>query len=296
MIDSDSKFEQITKGARAIFNPEVFQYVKTVSQEIWNEPNNVMTFSDIDSFKYNYFDMIKQYKHSTLLGLDDFKDIVITDGVTGAFLDWYIEYGKENLVVLKGEYPFHERNGITVIDSYVELQKGQTLILSTPFSATGNIHADYYSIMEWCNNNSVNVLIDAAYLNISGIGELPVSQKCVKSVATSLSKVYNTGMNKIGLKFNKEETHTPYKQLNDWSYVNHHSINLHNKIMEKFSLSYIYDSYKDKQIDFCDKLGLLVSSTVIFGLSTEDKYKQFNRSDLINRLCISKELQNATST
>lgn len=286
----NNKFEQITKGARAIFNPEIFQYVKTVSQELWNEPQNVMTFSDIDSFKYNYLDMIKKYEHSKFLGLDEFEDIIVTDGVTGSFLDWYIEYGKENLVVLKGEYPFHERNGITVVDSYDRITKGKTLILSTPFSATGNIHTDYNSIIQWCDSNSINVLIDAAYLNISGIGELSVSYKCIKSIATSLSKVYNTGMNKIGLRLNREKTYTPYRQLNDWNYVNHHSINLHNKIMENFSLSYIYDSYKDNQINLCNKLGILASSTIIFGLSTDEKYKQFDRSGLINRLCISKEI------
>ena len=292
----NKNFKQITNGARAVFNPEIFQYTKTVSAELWNEPNNVMAFADVDDFKNNYIDMIKEYKHSKLLGLDDFKDTVVTDGVTGAFLDWYIQYGIENLVVLQGEYPFHERNGIKVVDNYTDIQKGQTLILSTPFSATGNMHNDYYSIMEWCNSNSINVLIDAAYLNISGIGEVPISQKCVKSVATSLSKVYNTGMNKIGLKLNKERTQSPYKQLNDWSYVNHHSINLHNKIMKKFNLSYIYDNYKDKQIDLCTELDILASSTVIFGVSTDDKWKEFNRSNLINRMCISKELANASNT
>lgn len=291
----DKNFKLITQGARAVFNPEIYQYVKSISAELWNEPNSVMTYADLDEFKNKYINMIKQYKHSKFLGLDDFKNTIVTDGVTGSFLDWYITYGKQNLVVLRGEYPFHERNGIQVIDSYRELQSGQTLILSTPFSATGNIHDDYDSIIRWCNKNSINVLIDAAYLNISGIGELSMSHTCIKSIATSLSKVYNTGMNKIGLMFNKDQIDSPYKQLNDWSYVNHHSINLHNMVMEKFDLSYVYDNYKDKQIDFCIKLDLLASSTVIFGLSTEDKWKQFNRSGIVNRLCISKELANASS-
>ena len=90
----NKNFKQITNGARAIFNPEIFQYIKTVSAELWNEPNNVMAFADVDDFKNNYIDMIKQYKHSKLLGLDDFKDTVVTDGVTGAF---YIFLKKNNL-------------------------------------------------------------------------------------------------------------------------------------------------------------------------------------------------------
>ena len=41
---------------------------------------------------------------------------------------------------------------------------------------------------------------------------------CIKSIATSLSKVYATGMNKIGIKFDRHEVDTPVKQLNDWYY------------------------------------------------------------------------------
>jgi len=31
-------------------------------------------------------------------------------------------------------------------------------------------------------------------------------------------------------------------------------------------------------------------------VSTDDKWKEFNRSNLINRMCISKELANASNT
>jgi len=56
-------------------------------------------------------------------------------------------------------------------------------------------------------------------------------------------------------------------------------------------LSYIYDKYKDLQVDICNKAGALVSETVIFGLSTDDKYKEYNRSGITNRLCLSKEMK-----
>ena len=283
------------KGARAIFDEDIYQHVKDIAPEVWNDSQHVMTFSDVDRFKEKYIKMISEYKHSKLLGLEHFKHTMITDGVTGAFLDWYIEYGKENLIVLKGEYPFHERNGIAVADHYTQIEKGKTLILSLPFSATGGVHSNYFSILEWCESNGVNVLIDAAYLNISGIGEIPILHKSVKSVATSLSKVYNTGMNKIGMRFDIDKPDTPTQQLNDWSYVNHHSISLHSKIMDKFELSYVYDKYKDTQIDICNDIGAVASETVIFGLSTDDKYNEFNKSGIINRICLSKEMKNANN-
>ncbi len=284
------------KGARAIFDNEVYQYIKDVASELWNDPDHNMTFSDVEEFKTKYVSKINEYKHSKLLGLEHFKHTMVTDGVTGSFLDWYIEHGKDNLVVLKGEYPFHERNGIKVLEHFTQIEKGKTLILSLPFSATGGIHSNYFSILEWCGSNDINVLIDAAYLNISGIGEIPILHKSIKSVATSLSKVYNTGMNKIGIRFDIEKPNTPTQQLNDWSYVNHHSINLHSSLMDKYSLSYIYDKYKDSQIDICNQEGMLASETVIFGLSTDDKFKEYNRAGIINRVCLSKEMKNANNS
>ena len=53
------------------------------------------------------------------------------------------------------------------------------------------------------------------------------------------------------------------------------SINLHSKIMDKFKL-YIYDKYKDTQIDICNNIGALASETVIF-IETDNKYNEFNK-------------------
>jgi len=277
-------------GARPIFDKEVYDYVREVSADCWNEPTTIMTFADIDLFKNLYKNQLNEYKHSNVLGLDKFACTGVIDGVTGAFMDWYAYYTIANLVVLKGEYPFHARNGCTVLEHFSDIKKGQTLILSTPFSATGNIHEDYYSIIEHCNNNKVDVLLDCAYLNISNIGDVNINEPCIKSVATSLSKVFATGMNKIGMKFDKEEIQTPVKQLNDWYYLNHFSMNLHIKLMNKFNLSFIYNKYIQQSKEVCTFFGIDTSNTLLFGLSKNDNWKEFSRDGLCNRICISKIL------
>ena len=48
------------------------------------------------------------------------------------------------------------------------------------------------------------MLLDCAYKNISGIGDIDVDASGPQSIATSLSKVYATGMNKIGIKFDRQ--------------------------------------------------------------------------------------------
>ena len=245
----------------------------------------------MDLFKNTYKTQLNNYEPATLVGLDKFAYTSVLDGVTGAFLDWYAQYTIANLVVLKGEYPFHKRNGCTVLEHFSQIKTGQTLILSMPFSATGNIHDDYFSIIEHCRNNKIDILLDCAYLNISDIGDIDVDASCIKSIATSLSKVYATGMNKIGIKFDREEMHTPVKQLNDWFYLNHFSMNLHLKLFDKFKLSYVYDKYIQRSSEACTSFGLDRSNTILFGLSNDNIWSEFSREGLCNRVCISKILQ-----
>ena len=118
----------------------------------------------------------------------------------------------------------------------------------------------------------------------------------MQSIATSLSKVYNTGSNRIGLQFNRHDKISPYKELNNWSYLNHHSINLHTQLLNKFKLSYTFEKYEPTQNTVCNKYNLDKSNTLIFGLSHAKKYNTYNRSGIINRICISKELQDANNT
>ena len=134
-------------------------------------------------------------------------------------------------------------------------------------------------------------MLDCAYLSISGIGNIDIDASCIKSIATSLSKVYATGMNKIGIKFDRHEVHTPVKQLNDWLYLNHFSMNLHLKLFDKFNLSYVYDKYLQRSIEACTSFGLDRSNTLLFGLSNDKLWSEFSREGLCNRVCISKILQ-----
>jgi len=277
------------KEARPIFDSTIYEYVKSINA--WSEPNefHLMSYANLDEFKTLYIDLLSDYKHSKLLGIERFKNINITEGTTGAFLDWYITYGINNIYVLVGEYPFHYGNCIKRVDNIEALPNDSFLILSLPFSATGNIHTNYNEIIKTCEEKNIGVLLDCAYINISSIGEVNINSNAILSVATSLSKIFNTGTsNRIGLQLNLTKPKSPYQQLNDWQYVNHYSVNLHTKIMKRFGLSYVYDKYRDKQEQLCNKLNLDVSDTVIFGLSNDEKYKEYARGPT-NRLCISRD-------
>ena len=281
------------KGARAIFDSNVYNFVK--SCDLWNSNDESMTYANVNKFVSTYKLKLSEYKYSQLQGLGKYKFVNVVDGVTGAFLDWYITFGIKNIFVLKGEYPFHKANGCKEVDTVYQVPMYKTLILSLPFSATGNVHENFYEILETCVDRKINLLIDCAYLNISSIGKINIDCIQIQSIATSLSKVYNTGSNRIGLQFNRYDKNSPYKELNNWSYLNHHSINLHTQLLNKFKLSYTLEKYQQTQKTICNKYNLDKSDTVIFGLSNAEKYNSYNRSGIINRICISKEIQDANN-
>lgn len=279
------------KGARPVFDSKVYDFVRSVSSECWNESTTIMSFTNKEQFKDLYKKHINMYNYSKLDGIDAFSNTYVTDGVTGAFMDWYAFYGIKNIYVLKGEYPFHYRNGCHLIDRVEDMPSSKVLILSLPFSATGNVHNEYKNIIQHCEQNNITVLLDCAYLNVSALGTIDVSSKCIKSISTSLSKVFATGMNKIGLMFNRDTVESPVKQLDEWHYLNHHSMILHTMLLNKFGMSYIYDKYVSRQDKIIKSYSLQKSNTLLFGISNDTKWSKYSRDGIINRVCISKILQ-----
>ena len=75
---------------------------------------------------------------------------------------------------------------------------------------------------------------------------------------------------------------------NQNQYVNLHSINVGQKLIEKFDNDWIFNKYRQKQVETCERLGVDVSDCVIFGLDSKNKFNEYNRGGEINRLCFSR--------
>ena len=75
---------------------------------------------------------------------------------------------------------------------------------------------------------------------------------------------------------------------NENDYVNLYSVNVGQKLIEKFSNNWLYDKYETIQIQTCDNLGIKKSDCVIFGLAEKGSYEEYNRGGEYNRLCFSR--------
>ena len=74
---------------------------------------------------------------------------------------------------------------------------------------------------------------------------------------------------------------------NSVPYVNMISINIADYLITTFKNDWVFNKYKNNQLEACKKLGLIPSSCVIFGIDTNQKYPQYNRGSSTNILITS---------
>jgi hypothetical protein len=247
--------------------------------------------SDVQAFKDLYVRWITSGQNTTVLGLERFAT-ALTDGVTGAFADFTHAYPDKELVVFKGEYPYHRDTGATVITNIDQLENGQRLILSVPFAASGNKPLQYEEIIERCNELQIPVFLDMAYFGAAKLGSILVDYECVKFVAFSLSKTFATGKCRIGICFYRDITVGPMQLLNQYEYVNHVSINMHYQILENFTPDYLFNKYRERQLNIANDLDIDASDTVFLCTTYDKKYNGFSRAGTINRIGIAEMLVN----
>lgn len=245
--------------------------------------------ADVQAFKAKYNAWIHSSQYTVIQGLENYAT-ALTDGVTGAFADFTHAYPDKELVVFKGEYPYHRDTGATVIDNVDQLKAGQRLIISLPFAATGNKHECFEIILNTCNTLGIPVFIDMAYFGACNLGTINVDYACIKFVAFSLSKTFGTGKCKIGICYYKDIDVTPMQLLNEYNYVNHLAINLHNPIIKNFTPDYIYNVYKTKQLEIAKQLGIDASDTIFLCTTDRPEFKGFSRAGYINRIGIAELL------
>ena len=58
--------------------------------------------------------------------------------------------------------------------------------------------------------------------------------------------------------------------------------------MQKYPADYIFNKYRQKQIETCDKLNVDVSPCVYFGIDRNKQYQEYNRGTDSNRLCFTR--------
>lgn len=282
--------QDTVRKAKPIIDSEVVGVMKTV--DFINDSTDHSILFDQFAFLEACDIWIHTSEKFKIMGLHTFPHRLVTHGITEAFSDFYEAY--TNLQVMRGEYTYHRDLGIEVLDDYKDIEANSALIISYPFSATGNVHPDWDRIMTLCNEKNVDVFVDCCLFGVAEVPRLDTAHKCITHVAFSFSKTFGTGGMRTGMLYKRNIDKTQLEKTNSHFYTQMAGMRLHYKLIEKFSPDYMCNKYRDKQVELCKKLEIEPSDTVLFGISNKDEYDYYERDSYINRICLSYALQERT--
>jgi hypothetical protein len=249
-----------------------------------------------DEFLVKYRQWISATKLNTITGLDKFPVSVVTQGTTEAFDKFYLKNSKRRLRYFKGEYMYHQVAGRQYFNShstFIEdeaLDSNDVVVVSLPFSDTGNEHPQMKSMLAECTRLGIPVLMDCAYFGIcSGIA-FDLDHDCITDITFSLSKTFPVPHLRVGMRLTRMDDDDALLVTNKTQYVNRLSVAVGLELMQMWNADTIPSLYADTQKEFCKALGVEPSDCVIFGIDTTGKWQQYNRGGSTNRLCFAKYL------
>lgn len=286
-------YSNFLKGADCIHDPAVVRFRDNIHQG-WSGTNG-----NSNNLKHNYFDMYKYWlsKSHSLQGIEDFSEACYTNGTSESFSHFFLRYNyKKRLRLAKAEYFYSQmmarlywKNKFAYLEDD-ELKEGDVLLLSVPFSDTGNIYEGLDDILNQCDKLRIPVMLDMAFLNTAKNLAIDLSHECIEYVVTSLSKVFPVAEYRIGIRLQRRMFEDQLYVINEdnYNYINLFNCHLATQMMSKFEPDYICSKYDILQKTICEDFNVEPSSCVIFGIDHNSVYNDINRGRSTNRLCFSK--------
>jgi hypothetical protein len=234
-------------------------------------------------------------------GTELYQHACFTQGTTESFAQFYIRY-RENcrLRLHRGEYFYHQMmkslwygNKFAWLDED-QIRSGDALLISVPFSDTGDMPENLNNILDECDRLEVPVMLDFAYLNLTTVQSfdhsIDLARPCIKYIVTSLSKVFPVENMRIGIRLQKEIDEDQIYVVNEYNYnyINLLSAYVGCELMKSFASDFMFNRYRQQQLDLCAELGITPSPCYIFGIDQKNKYTEYNRGGNTNRLCFSR--------
>ena len=277
-------------GAGAVQDPVMYQVIDNILSDTL--PSKMLQDSSIqDSFLQHYQQWIYKSEHNTLKGLTDFDVACYSNGTTESFDKFYLQHQSRRFRCFPGEYMYHMASWRNYFPNWKyindnDISANDAVVISAPFSDTGNVHPETQTVLELCDKLGVPVLVDLAFFGTCYNIELDLEHECISDLTFSLSKCFPVSHARIGMRLSRVD--------NDDSLLVHHKTNYTNRIgaglgmalISMFDADYQYNKWGDTQKQFCKELGIQASNTVLFGVD-HGKYPEYNRGATSNRINLS---------
>jgi hypothetical protein len=277
------------KNSRPVPNKSVYEFVVS---EIKN--TNLYDLDKIPEFCENYSNWIQSTKLNNLIGLDNFNSKQYVHGTCQSFDFFYLSHIRKRMRCFKGDFAYYRLSWDKKFNwCYLEddhIQTNDAVIMSIPFSDSGDIHPRTYEILDECEKWGVPVFIDCAYMIIARDIDFDFNRECIQGVSFSMSKgFYGAEKLRIGLRLTRDYKDDPVEVFNSMQMLNTVGVHVGQKIIDNYSVDYNNEMYRDKQITICKDLEIEPSKCVLFGI-TDKNHTEFGKHDRgteWRRVCIS---------
>lgn len=228
-------------------------------------------------------------------GLEDFAHGVVMQGTTEVFDKFYMANHTRRFRCFRGEYMYHQlawRNFWPEQWCYLEdgpILANDAVVISLPFSDTGNQHRHHARTITQCEKLNVPVLLDCAYFGICKDIKFDVRSPCIQAIALSLSKTFPVAHARIGMRLTRKDDDDPGFVNQKSRYVNRIACGLGLELINRVDPDWVHRKYHALQQQFCNELDVEPSQCVIFGLG-DSTWQEYNRGTETNRLSFHKWL------
>jgi hypothetical protein len=287
-----ARSHSIFSSGNAVKDPAVIDFVNSLSLS-----EHLRDCWIVDKFQEAFPAWIASGTAYRLHNLDQFKYVGFSQGTQESFLNWYMMHKDKRLRVFRGDYWWHmeiwQKAGFNwkYIDDDFDIQPGDACICSLPFALTGQEHERFKWLVEQCNRQGVDLLVDFIYLpNSVNVVDIDLSADCIKEITFSLSKTFPVQTAKIAVRMLKQKPSDPMQMSNDENICNRLSAGLALSLIQQFPVDYMVNKYLDQQRHWCERLGLTPTGVVHFGLG--ENYTSTGRQQESNYLSKYNEQQN----
>ena len=281
-------------GAKAVPDPEAMHLI----QQMICKESTADCLSDQD-LHLRFVDTYRAWISSTQLnhikGLAFYPVMASSHGTSESFDKFYLKHHRRRFRCFRGEYMYHAASWKTYFPNWLwiddaDIHEQDAVVISLPFSDTGDPHPDMNSVLDQCDRLGVPVLLDCAFFGACANVSFDFDRDCVRDITFSLSKTVPVAHARIGVRFSKIDDDDSLLIHHKTGYVNRLALDLGIKVMQQIDPDQCARKFKDTQLQVCRELGLVASSTIFLGVDTKGQWPQYNRGRDSNRLCIADRL------
>ena len=288
-------------GAYSVHDPEIVAARDQLIQDFTTI--NTSDMRELERIKQEFLELYPawMFRGFRFDNTDLYQHACVTQGTTESFAQFYIRYGgAHRLRLQRAEYFYHQMmrslwytNRFAWLDED-SIREGDVVLISVPFSDTGDLPDGLDTLLNDCDRLRVPVMLDMAYLNIASPESFPyaidLGRPCIEYVVSSLSKVFPLENFRIGIRLQKHRFEDQLYVVNEhnYNYINVLSTYVGTGLMRRFAPDHVFQRYRPRQLELCDRLGVDPSPCFNFGIDRNNRYPEYSRGGHTNRLCFSR--------